>query len=121
MAHGRAPWSWRAAFWNATLLDLLVKDAGRLATAKVCAAAPRKIGALKAEDEWTLDDMIRISTAIGLIPKDRADTFDQVLRDYRNFVHPAREQRAAHPCGEGEALMAYGSLVAVCDHFDRTL
>jgi len=104
---------------EAVLLDLLVKDAARLALAKASPSAPKKKGAAKPEDEWTLDEMIKVATAISLVATGRADTFDQVLRDYRNFIHPAKETRAAHPCGEGEALMAHGALVAVCDHFDR--
>lgn len=106
---------------EAILLDLLTKDATRLAAAKASAAAPKKNGVLKHEDDWTLHDMIQVATAIALMPADRAKTFDQVLRDYRNFVHPRKEFRAAHPCGEGEALMAKGALDAFCDHLDRTL
>ncbi|XXY45005.1 hypothetical protein WME91_33895 [Sorangium sp. So ce269] len=103
------------------LLDLLTKDATRLAAAKASPAAPKVRGALKHEDDWTLNDMIQLAVAVNLLPIERAKTFDQVLRDYRNFVHPRKEIRSAHPCGEGEALMAKGALDAVCEHLDRTL
>ncbi|WP_433926603.1 hypothetical protein AB3662_27185 [Sorangium cellulosum] len=106
---------------EAILLDLLTKDSARLAAAKASATAPKKNGAPKHEDEWTLHEMIQVAVAIALMPADRAKTFDQVLRDYRNFVHPRKEFRSAHPCGEGEALMAKGALDAFCDHLDRTL
>jgi hypothetical protein len=106
---------------EAVLVDLLTKDAARLAAAKVSAKVPKDKSVPKPEADWTLHNLIEIATDIGLIPKERAKTFDQVLRDYRNFVHPRKEIRAAHPCGEGEASMAKGALDALCDHFDRTL
>jgi hypothetical protein len=68
--------------------------------------------------DWTLHDMIEVAADIGLIPNDRSKTFDQVLRDYRNFVHPKKEVRAGHPCTEAEAMMAKGALDGVCNHFD---
>src|SRR5262249_10565839 len=66
-------------------------------------------------ENWRLEDLVKVAADIGVITKDRADTFDQVLRDYRNFVHPKKEIKAAHPCGEGEAQLAIGGLNAVCD------
>jgi hypothetical protein len=71
--------------------------------------------------DWGLDDLITIAAEIGVLPPKRADTFDQVLRDYRNFVHPKKEIRAGHPCGEGEAQLAIGGLNAVCDHLTKTI
>lgn len=107
---------------EAILFDLLTEDPGRLTTAKSSSRAPRdKSGSLKNEADWTLYNLIEIATDIGMIPPDRAKTFDQTLRDYRNFVHPKKELRAAHACNEGEALLAKGALDALCDHFDRTL
>lgn len=107
---------------EAVLFDLLTGDPKRSAAAKASARAPtRKNGAQKGEDEWTLNDMIELAADINLVPKERAATFDQVLRDYRNFVHPRKEIRSKHPCGEGEADLAKGGLTALFDHFDRTL
>lgn len=106
---------------EAILFDILFRDPDRCAKATASPKAPQKGGTVKSEDQWTLENMITVATDIGLLPADRAKTFDQVLRDYRNFVHPRKELRAAHPCGDGEALMAKGALDAVCDHFDRVL
>jgi hypothetical protein len=108
---------------EAILVDLITKDPVRLAAAQASATAPKvaRGGAAKPFDDWRLVDYIRVGADIALIPADREKTFDQVLRDYRNFVHPKKEIRAAHPCGEGEALLAKGGLDALCDHFDRTL
>lgn len=106
---------------EAILVDLLTKDAARLAAAKASTKVPKDKGVPKPESDWTLHNLIEIATDIKLIPADRSKTFDQVLRDYRNFVHPRKEIRAAHPSGEGEASMAKGALDAFCDHLDRTL
>lgn len=105
---------------EAILFDLLTKDATRLSKAKAAPSSKDKKGNPIPEDNWKLHQLIKIATEIGLIDKDRSDTFDQVLRDYRNFVHPLKEVRAAHACGEGEAYMAKGAVDALCDHFDRT-
>ncbi len=108
---------------EAILYDLLAKEAGRLALAMAAKRAPkasaRDGGGVLPVEKWKLDGMIKVAEDIGLLPKERAETFDQILRDYRNFVHPTKELRAEHPCGEGEALMAKGAIDAVCDHFDR--
>lgn len=65
--------------------------------------------------KWTLADLIEVSVDLGMLPKERAKTFDQILRDYRNFVHPKKELRAQHPCEEAEALMSVGALEGVCN------
>ncbi len=111
---------------EAILFDLLTKDAGRYAMAQASQKVPTKTpqGGQPTKlpaGKWTLENLIAIATDIRLIPAARAATFDQVLRDYRNFVHPAKEVRAEHPCREGEALMAKGALDALCDHFDHNL
>ncbi len=106
---------------EAILFDLLTKDPARLRDAKASPASKDDNGNQIATKDWKLHHLIAIATAINLLPKARAGTFDQVLRDYRNFVHPSKELRSAHPHGEGEALMSKGALDALCDHFDRTL
>jgi hypothetical protein len=65
--------------------------------------------------EWKLYDLIEVATDISMLPKDRSKSIDQVLRDYRNFVHPKKEIRAKYPCTEAEAMMAVGALEAVCN------
>jgi hypothetical protein len=69
--------------------------------------------------DWKLFNLIEVATDIGVLPADRADTIDQVLRDYRNFVHPKKELRSKHSCGEAEATMAVGALEGVCNHLEK--
>jgi hypothetical protein len=108
---------------EAILHDLLTSTPARISEAMTSSEAPRKRGgAVKditedtMEDQWPLADLIDVAVDLGLLPKERADTIDQVLREYRNFVHPRREIRAAYACGEAEALVAKGVLDGVCNH-----
>ncbi len=106
---------------EAILFDVLTKHSAYSARAKTSGKRPRRNNRLVDEDDWRLVDLIDIATDIGLMPQARAGTFDQVVRDYRNFVHPKKEIRARHEPGEGEALLAHGALIAFCDHLDRTI
>ena len=69
---------------------------------------------------WTLQKLIEVSVDIEILPEKRALSIDQVLRDYRNFVHPKKEIRAQHECTEAEAYMAKGSLDGVINHLEKT-
>ncbi|WP_429305592.1 hypothetical protein [Paraburkholderia sp. GAS38] len=74
-----------------------------------------------ASGQWKLVDLINVSVSIKLLPEQRAASIDQVLRDYRNFVHPQKELRAQHPCTEAEAYMAKGCLDGVYNHLEGAL
>ncbi|TOG58122.1 hypothetical protein CGI99_22890 [Vibrio parahaemolyticus] len=63
--------------------------------------------------------MIEVAVDIGLLPVQRAASIDQVLRDYRNFVHPQKELRSQHPCTEAEAFMAKGCLDGIYNHLNN--
>ncbi len=103
---------------EAILLDHLISDTSVQAKAKASKKAPKdRAGTVRdpAAGDWKLVDMIEVAADIGLLPADRAKSFDQVLRDYRNFVHPKKELRAKHPCTEAEALMSVGALEGACN------
>ncbi len=80
--------------------------------------AKTKTGVAIGMKDWRLVDLIDIAVDIGMLPKDAADTIHQVLRDYRNFVHPKKEIRAAHPCTEAEAMLSLGALDSVCNYIE---
>src|SRR4030095_4431863 len=106
---------------EAILTDLLASDPATKALADAAANAPRVrvTGAVRslADGEWTLHDLIEVADELDLLPQGRVKAIDQVLRDYRNYVHPKKEVRSGYPCTEAEALMAKGALDAVCNHF----
>lgn len=73
------------------------------------------------EDKWKLCNLIEIAEETEVLSQQRSKTIDQVLRDYRNFVHPKKEIKAKHPCTEAEALMAKGALDAVCNQLEKSI
>lgn len=110
---------------EAILYDLLTRDAARVAAAEASAKAPTKRnGQVKSllqntsSNEWKLTDLIEVSVDLGLLLPDRSKAIDQVLRDYRNFVHPRKELKAAYPCTEAEAMLSKGALDSVCNHLE---
>jgi hypothetical protein len=68
--------------------------------------------------DWKLFNLIEVAVDLKILPPERGDAIDQVLRDYRNFVHPKKEVKARHLCNEAEALLAIGALDAVCNHLE---
>jgi len=103
---------------EAILLDRLTSDTTIQSKANASKKAPKdKAGRVRnlAAGDWRLADMIEVAADIGVLPPERAKSFDQILRDYRNFVHPKKELRAKHPCTEAEALMSVGALEGVCN------
>jgi hypothetical protein len=113
---------------EAILYDQLTKDATTVNRVMTWPDAPKKkkgkvvrdITKNTAEDRWDLADLIKASasTHVGLIPQSREDSIDEVLREYRNFIHPKRELRAQHSCTEAEAMLAKGGLDAICNHIE---
>lgn len=104
---------------EAILYDQLTSERYNL-LALECRSAPKFRGEVKPLDEWKLKEMITVAEKIECLPPQRAKSIDQVLRDYRNFVHPLVEIRSEHPCTQAEALMAQGALEAVCNHFSES-
>jgi hypothetical protein len=103
---------------EALLFDRLTTDPLIRTRAEASAEAPRdRSRSVKdlAAGEWKLQNLIDVAVDINVLPAERAKSFDQVLRDYRNFVHPKKEIRAQHQCTEAEAMMAIGALEGVCN------
>ena len=71
--------------------------------------------------EWKLINLINVAEEIGVLPTARANAIDQILRDYRNFVHPKKELRSQFPCTEAEAFLAKGALDSVLNHFEKVV
>src|SRR5206468_11750058 len=92
-----------------------------LAKANAARNAPKFKGKVQPIEsgDWRLADLIDVASELQILPEERGRTVDQVLRDYRNFVHPKKEIRAQHACTEAEALLAKGALEGVCNHFEK--
>ena len=103
---------------EAILFDRLA-DARWNANATSSAAAKDKQGKPIPIDKWRLETLIDIAVEIQMLSADSAETIHRVLRDYRNFVHPKKEVRAAHSCTEAEAMLSLGALNSVCNYIEK--
>lgn len=105
---------------EAVLYDALTSDPGVCTKANTSKVAPCnraiKPKAKLPTDEWTLAELINVAADIDKVPQQHANCVDEVLRGYRNFVHPRREVKSQHECGEPQAWLAIGGLDAVLDH-----
>lgn len=54
--------------------------------------APKSKGAVKPLGTWTLDELITVSRALGVLSEDVAKHADQV-RNFRNYIHPRQQLR----------------------------
>jgi hypothetical protein len=115
---------------EAILYDLLTRTRSRISAAMKAASVPKKkdstgakiprdIKKNKGEDQWDLNNLIKVANELGLLPEDRAYAIDQTLRDWRNFVHPHKEIKADYEISDGEAMTAVGNLKCVCDHLEK--
>jgi hypothetical protein len=109
-----------------TLLFYVLSDPKRIAATNGSPKAARARGGVPIDissdpASWKLSHLIEVASDTNVLPQARADTIDQVLRDYRNFVHPQVELKSQHECNETEAGLAKYGLDGVCDHFDKTL
>ncbi|MCX7049855.1 MAG: hypothetical protein NTX50_30775 [Candidatus Sumerlaeota bacterium] len=103
---------------EAILYDQLATDPAIQAKAVASKEAPtHKSGKVKdlVAGEWVLFELIKVAVDLTIIPLERSKSIDQVLRDYRNFVHPKKEIKANHPCAEAEAMMSIGALDGICN------
>ncbi len=106
-------------FLEAVLSDIL--SGGHYYTAAMSSTkTPRRNGFpldIK-EKEWKLINLIEVSVEVGVIPETRAKAIDQILSDFRNFIHPKKELRAMHSCSEAEAFLAKGALDSILNHLE---
>ena len=104
---------------EAVLFDQLANHAWHPKAINSPKSKHKKKGTPIPPDDWTLENLIDISMDIGRLPKDPANTIHQVIRDYRNFVHPKKEIRTAHECTEAEGMLSLGALNSVCNYLEK--
>lgn len=104
---------------EAVLFHILTCDNKTLNRALSSKCAPRKKNIKKGE--WNLRDLIDVAENIKLITRELARANQDVIREYRNFIHPQKEIRSKHPPSEGNAQMAIGALNNVLEYFEKNL
>jgi hypothetical protein len=109
---------------EAVLYDRLTKDQPTIAKAMGSGDAPRKSknGPIKditrhtRDDQWSLNDLIKVACDLKLLPHKDEEAIHLVLRDYRSFVHPRLEIQMGINISEGHATAAKGMLDIILDH-----
>ena len=110
---------------EAVLYDRLTRDPPTIAAAMGSAAAGRlcrrRSGGIKDitlddfENQWSLNAMIAAACELHLLPYANEDAIHQVLREYRNYVHPRLEVRTGVFISEGHATASKGMLDVILD------
>jgi hypothetical protein len=111
---------------EAVLYDALTKDESAIARAMGSKEVPKKKGKIPRDitkhghdDQWSLNDLIKVAGDLDLLPQKDEKAIHLVLRDYRNFVHQRLEIEMGITIGEGHATAAKGMLDVILDHLGR--
>lgn len=110
---------------EAVLYDRLTRDAAAVVASMGSTRAPKKSAAKGGgvkdialddyDNQWSLSDMIKVACDLGVLPYDNEKAIHQVLREYRNYVHPRFEVQAGILIGEGHATASKGMLDVMLD------
>jgi hypothetical protein len=108
------------------LYDLLTKDSTAVSIAMKCGQAPKKKGGVPRDiskntnqDQWSLNDLIKVACELQLLPHKDEQAIHLVLRDYRNFVHPQLEAHMGGNISDGHATAVKGMLDVIPDHLTQ--
>ena len=107
---------------EAVLYDILTKDAAAVAAAMGARRAPTKRGGVTKDilvndykNEWRLNDLINVACDLRSLPYADERAIHQVLREYRNLVHPRAEIAMGVNINEGHATASKGMLDVILD------
>jgi hypothetical protein len=90
---------------------LLAKAQANQAAAQGATTAPKDSAArVRALDKWRLVNLIEVASELGWIQKTRAD-FSDIVRDYRNLVHPWKAATTGKNIDKGTAGIAWKVVV----------
>jgi hypothetical protein len=68
---------------------------------------------------WDLHEFIEVSANLGIIGSNTAIQ-TRLAKEYRNLIHPGREQRLVAQCGRGEAMATAASIEQVIRDMEAT-
>lgn len=107
---------------EAVLYDRLTKDPSAIAAAMGSPDAPKYKGVVKDitkhdyQNEWKLNDLIKVACDLKILPHKDEQAIHQVLREYRNLVHPLAEIAMGVFINESHATASKGMLDVCLDH-----
>ncbi len=117
---------------EAILADAVERDLSKTTAASTAVQAsrakknPRVWGKFNAHDidSWTLAQLVAVAGPDGLrLLSERAEQMAEVVRDWRNFVHPRKERdaTATAPLGLSDAKAAEALVERVLEEIQRTI
>jgi hypothetical protein len=68
------------------------------------------------DDQWTLNELIKVASDLKLIPYKDENAIHHVLQGCTNFIHPQLEVQMGVSLSEGHATTAKGVLHVILDH-----
>ncbi len=90
---------------------LLGKAQGNQARAQTATTAPKDgTSSVRQLDKWRLVNLIEVAAEVGWIHRTRGD-FSDILRDYRNLVHPQKAATTGYNIDKGAAGIAWKVVV----------
>ena len=110
---------------EAILFDVLTKDATAILAAMTNPQTPQKsrragggpkdIMLTDRDNQWALNDFIKVTCNLNILPYDDEKAIHLVLREYRNLVHPRLELQLGIPISKAHAGTAVSMLDVVLD------
>ena len=108
---------------EAILCDALSKDEGTLRAVENSSLSLKDSNGnlidLKG-GKWKLYKLIEVAEDVGILPSQRIKAIDQILRDFRNVIHPMKEVESQMSLEEPEGFLAVNALDMVCNHLLKT-
>jgi hypothetical protein len=90
---------------------LLGKALENLAAANRAVASPKEAGVVKPFERWYLSNFIDVAIECEWIHKTRGD-FTDVLRDYRNLIHPFKAKNIGYRIDKGAASICWQVVIS---------
>ena len=99
---------------------LLGKALANPAAANRAAASPKETaGAVRPFERWYLSNFIDVAIECGWVHQTRGD-FTDVLREYRNLVHPSKAKNTGYYIDKGTALICWQVVISTLDDLGIT-
>ena len=68
-------------------------------------------------EKWDLHALVKVSEELAIITEETAKACD-LVRGYRNLIHPGRAKRMGQVCGRDTALLAVGAVECLIREFE---
>lgn len=112
---------------EAVIFDVLTKDPAAVHAAmntpqtpqknRRAGGGPKDITLMDRDNQWTLNDFIKVACHLRILPYDDEQAIHLLLREYRNLVHPRLELQMGIAVSKAHAGAAVNMLDVILDMF----